>query len=221
MKKLDGHPERGGILIGMMMFIVLASLAMLTLAGRIVVEYRAVEDSVAQTRAYWAAMGFNNYVLSRTLVGGACGKNGCTGADADLSGQSSSYLQEISDLQAWFYMDIGSNYVIQLNSTVCQDSAAPMGSLGEVVIKTAFSGNGGGGPSAPGCPPAATVLPTCKAPAAIDAATIDALRSLPAARPVEFRYCLVASGITTCGAGPANGTLGGRQLVTSVHRPAC
>ena len=202
------------------MFIVLASLALLTLAGRIVVEYRAVEDSVAQTRAYWAAMGFNNYVLSRTLVSGACDK-GCTGLQADLSGQSSSYLKEISDLQAWFYMDNGSNYVIQLNSRVCQDNAAPMGSLGEVVIKTAFSGNGGGRPPEPGCPPAATVLPTCKTPGGSDPATIDALRSLSAARPVEFRYCLVASGISRCGAGPANGTQGGRQLVTSVHRPAC
>lgn len=220
MTKLDRHSERGGALIGMMMFIVLAASVMLTLAGRLVVDYRAVEDSVAQTRAYWAAMGFNSYVLSRTMVSGACGK-GCTGAQDDISGQSSSYLKEISDLQAWYYMDNGPNYSIQLKSIVCQDNAAPIGSVGEVVIKTTFSGNAGPPPSPPDCPTVALVPPSCKTPPHSDPATIDALRSLAVVRPVEFRYCLVASGITKCGAGPTNGTPGGPQLVTSVHRPAC
>ncbi len=220
MKTLDRHPERGAALIGMMMFIVLAALVMLTLTGRLLVEYRAVEDSVAQTRAYWAAMGFNTYVLSRTMASGACGKKGCTGSQPDLSGPSSSYLNEISDLHAWYYMDNGPNYFLQLNSIACQDNAAPIGSRGEVVIKTVFSGNGGSQPNAPGCPPALAILPSCKMPPS-NPATIDALRSLSMVRPVEFHYCLVAAGVTTCGAGPASGTPGGAQLVTSVHRPAC
>lgn len=218
---LDRNPERGGILVGMMMFVMLAALVMLGLAGRIVVEYRAVEDSVAQTRAYWAAMGFSNYVLSRTLIGGACPKGGCTGSQTDLSAQAGAYLQEIADLQDWYYLDNGPNYFIQLTSTVCQDNSAPAGSSGEVVVKTAFSGNGGVQPAAPACPPAATVLPTCAKPPPSGPATIEALRSLAMTRPVEFRYCLVASGVTKCGAGPASGTAGGPQLVTSVHRPAC
>lgn len=221
----DLQDDRGSALLGVMLFSGLAAMVMAVLLGRVVVEYRAVEDSLAQTRAYWAAMGFNNYVLSRTLVSGACaGKSGCSASTADDSPQAKSYLNEIADMESWYYVDISTSYYIQLASQVCQDNSAPAAALGEIVIKTAFSGNGGGGPPAPACPPSVTpsvAIPTCPKAPAIDPKTIDSLRSLNSARPVEFRYCVVASGATSCGNGPTAGTVGGRQLITSVHRPGC
>ena len=221
----EAQDDRGSALLGVMLFSGLAAMVMAVLLGRVVTEYRAVEDSLAQTRAYWAAMGFNNYVLSRTLVGGACtGKAGCTPGVADDSPQANTYLNEISDMQDWYYVDVSGSYFIQLNSKVCQDPTAPPSALGEIVIKTTFSGNGGAGPAVPPCPPSlvqSLVAPTCPTATAIDPNTIGALRSLNSTRPVEFRYCVVAAGATSCGAGPTAATAGGRQLITSVHRPGC
>ena len=217
--------DRGSALLGVMLFSGLAALVVAVLLGRVVTEYRAVEDSLAQARAYWAAMGFNNYVLSRTLVGGACtGKAGCTAMTADDSPQANSYLQEIADMQDWYYVDVSTSYFIQLKSQVCQDKNAPVGALGEIVIKTSFSGNGGPGPPMPQCPAALFPLlpvPVCPAETPTDPKTIGSLASLGAARPVEFHYCVVATGATSCGSGPTAGTPGGAQLITSVHRPAC
>ncbi len=219
----DPGGERGSALLGVMLFAGLAALTMSVLVGRVVVEYHAVEDSVAQTRAYWAAMGFNNYVLSRTAISGAC-KPGCTTGPTDYSPLQKTYLTEIADMQKWYYLDVGTSYMIQLISQVCRDAYAPSGAVGEVVIKTSFAGNSGPAPPMPPCP---TVPTTGKAPAtcapatAPDPKTIEALRTLKSSRPVEFRYCLVGPVAATCGAGPLYGTIGGRQLVTSVHRPAC
>ena len=219
----DPDNERGGALLAVMLFAGLAAMVMAVLIGRVVVEYRAVEDSVAQTRAYWAAMGFNNYALSRTALFGSC-KPSCNSANKDYSPIQSSYVNEIADMQSWYYLDVGPSYIVQLASQVCQDAYAPSGALAEVVIKTAFSGNSGPAPAKPPCPPAPAIgggRAACPNQTAPDPNTLEALRSLKSARPVEFRYCLVAAFATKCGAGPTSGTLGTRQLVTSVHRPAC
>jgi hypothetical protein len=217
----DDDPEAGGVLIGMMMFGMLAALVLLALCGRLVNEFYSIEDSIAATRAYWAAMGMNNYALSRTLGAGLCpGKSGCTGGGADYSAQVKGYVNEVNDMQSWYYLDLGPNYVLQLVPTICQDANAPGAALGEIVIKTAFAGNAGHAPSAPACPKAGKQDP-CPAATAPPANTIEALRSVAALAPVELHFCLVGSGATTCGAGPTAGTPGGPQLITSIHRPAC
>jgi len=221
---LDRDSEQGGVLIGMMMFGVLAAFVVLALCGRVVGEYRAVEDSLAATRAYWAAVGLGNYVLSRTKIAGVCGPKGCPALQTDYSPPENTFAGEINDMQHWYYMDIGVNYMMQLTYSVCQDNATPVGAVGEVVVRTTFYGNGGVPPAAPPCPAApvaGTLLPPCAKPASPDPKTIEALRSLTAMRPVELRFCLVADGVATCGKGPAAGTPGGAQLITSVHRPAC
>ena len=205
-----------------MMFSGLAATVMAVLVGRVVVEHHAVEDSIAQTRAYWAAMGFNNYALSRTAISGAC-KPLCTTTTKDYSPVQKGYLNEIADMQNWYYLDVGTSYIVQLATQVCQDAYAPTATVGEIVIKTSFSGNSGPNPPMPPCPTVPVTGTTSKCPnaTAVDPKTTEALRTLRSSRPVEFRYCLVAAGAKTCGAGPTMGTIGGRQLVTSVHRPAC
>lgn len=234
MSAAPGPGDRGSATIAVMLFGALAVLAALSVAGQFVTEYRAVEDSLAQTRAYWAAMGQAAYVLSRTMQSGPCA-GGCGNGNNNKQGNfavnpdayqstAQSYLNEISGKnglsQSWMYPDVASAYQFTVNSTVCNDPLAAAGQVGEMllVLSVAASTN------CPPAPPPSGTAPApspCPKPAALPPNAPQALRSVPLIRPVEVRYCLTAgSAVTQCGAGPNVSTLG-YNLVTSIHRPAC
>lgn len=89
---------------------VLAVMAMLGLGWRVVAERRSVEDSLAELRAYWGAMGQATYVLSRMR-----GENKVD----DVKGAAEKYLQEIADgaknkqgTATWYYPEVTSAYAI-------------------------------------------------------------------------------------------------------------
>ena len=91
----DDDPERGAALLVAMGFGALTTMVILALVGRVVTEQRAVARSLAETRAYWAAIGIDTYVLSRTMQMGDCGSNCGTAVLPTQQG----YAAEIADLQ--------------------------------------------------------------------------------------------------------------------------
>ena len=124
--------EDGSVLLAVLLFGALSAFVVLALAQRIVTESRAVDESLVQTRAYWAAMGINTYVLSRTMQMGDCGSN-CGNALLPLQ---QGYPTEIKDLQTWQYPDVGSAYRFQLAPVVSQDAVS---GAQEMLIRTTFA----------------------------------------------------------------------------------
>lgn len=219
--------DEGAALIAVMAIGLLIVSTGVWLADALVTEYRDVEDSFMEVRAYWASMGQGAYVLSRTAQSGACQGKICPAPTnnqnpGDYQTAAQNYLNEITSgpvtLQTWPYPDVNSAYQFTIQQKVCVDPLAPSASLGEMLLVSAVGGKAD-------CPPAppsnGTPTPTsCPAPATPPAGSLPALRAVNAVRPVEIRYCLVASGASTCGTGPG-ATTSGAQLVTSVHRPRC
>ncbi|MGI4797090.1 MAG: hypothetical protein ACRYG8_24165 [Janthinobacterium lividum] len=205
-------PECGAALIIVMLFGALSVAIAINLMGRFVVEYRHIDDSLAQVRAYWAARGELSYVLSRTMVSGACGaKVGviCSGT-ADYTAQPKEFLTEIKDLQTWSYPDVSYYYNFNLVPTVSVDALAPAGRLGEIEIKTTFS-------PAPPPPP----IPGAAPPPA-GGYVLDALRNFTAnnINTVDMRYCVVSTQYSGCGGGGGANTAPVWQRITSIHRPS-
>ena len=188
--RIDDDPERGAALLIAMSFGALVTMVILALVGRVVTEQRAVARSLAETRAYWAARGVDNYVLSRTMQMGNCGSD-C--GDATILGRQQGYAAEIADLQTWQYPDVSAAYQFKVASTVSEDAVS---NAQEMLIRSTF---------APPALAAGTALP-------------DALVSMASIRPLEFRYCLVANTQSPCASGLSK-TPPGYQLITSVHRP--
>lgn len=186
---IDDEPDRGAAMLIAMVFGTLAVTMVLVLVGRVVTEQRAVARSLAETRAYWAAVGIDTYVLSRTMQMGDCGLN-C--GNAVLS-QQQSYLAEIADLQIWQYPDVSPAYRFSLTPTLSQDAVV---NAQEMLIRTTFA------------PP--TLAKSVAVP--------EALTSMASIRPLEFRYCLVATSTSPCASGLTRAPPG-IQLITSVHRP--
>lgn len=90
------------------------------------VEARAVERSLAETRAYWAAMGHFRYAMSRTRYSAACGQWwGCaeseTATDTQKAATLNSYLGEISGLRTFTYPEEDSDYFLKLTFTAAPD----------------------------------------------------------------------------------------------------
>ena len=202
--------ESGAALITVMMFGALTSLVALSLMDRYVVEYRATNDSLAQVRAYWAARGMVSYALSRTMAGGACTGAGSCGNGSNYAGVANSYLNEIKDFQTWSYPDVSYYYNFALKPATAADPLAPSGRLGEVEIKTTFAA----APAPPAIPGAGPPPP--------GGIVLDALRNFSAGlvRPVDARYCVVASPSSGCGGGSGSDTPPVWQRITSMHRPA-
>ena len=189
---IDDDQERGAALLIAMSFGALAMMVVLALVGRVVTEQRAVARSLAEVRAYWAAQGINNYVLSRTMQMGDCGAAGNCGNATVLAAQQG-YANEIADLKAWRYPDVSTAYQFKMTSIVSQDAVS---GAQEMLIRTTFA------------------PPTLAAGVAVP----EALTSMASVRPVEFRYCLVANTYSPCASGLTK-TPPGYQLITSVHRP--
>ena len=102
--------DRGSAMIAVTMIGLVAVLAVSGLAGRVVAEHRAAEDSLAQTRLYWAGMGHATYLLSRTRQVGPCGDSPPCSAAADLKRGGTRMLAEIETLRNWRYPEVGDAY---------------------------------------------------------------------------------------------------------------
>lgn len=204
MTKAD-DPDRGSAVLAVMMFAGLAVLSLTVLAGGVVAEYRAVEDNLAQTRAYWAAMGQATYVLSRTRLDGSTRPKG---DDLDNPVKvACAYLNEIgtklpaapdadppctnnngtliAEPMTWLYPNLGPGYGFVVSPVVTQGAKS-----GAVTIEFAFT---------------------------IPAGAPEVLRAISVTRPVRFGYCLVPVQGQACGYVPQDKDR--LQNITAVQRP--
>ncbi len=101
----------------LVMFVgVLGSIAtlgtVLLFQGTSLMEQRAIEENLAQSRAYWAAMGAFNYVLSRANQDGACACDFDTTTCPNPSGQCSSDLDRVYTFSV-FRDELGTPYSLE------------------------------------------------------------------------------------------------------------
>ena len=110
-----------------------------------VLEQTAVENELAEVRAYWAVRGHHNYALSRIRHSELCGKsNGCNPGDRfpdnQLAETLEDYLDEIEDLRIWTYLDENSNYRIGFDMEADPDDAPNRGNhSGHLMMTSSFN----------------------------------------------------------------------------------
>jgi hypothetical protein len=125
------HGQRGNILIPVMLIGLTSTLVMGALINRSVyLEQAAVENRLAESRAYWATMGHFRYALSRQRRTGFCiDSTVCDPInyplynikDSDKATALQSYLDEISSLRTFNYPDENSGYRIMISLTGAPD----------------------------------------------------------------------------------------------------
>lgn len=173
---------------------VLAVMAMLGLGARALAERRAVEDSLAELRAYWGAMGQATYVLSRMRADGKVD---------DVKKAAESYLLEIADgaknkdrTATWYYPEVSAGYAIVSEPDVKVGSGLQQGTG---TLTFSFSTL-----ASPAAPEALRTIPETPAVAA------------PGLRQLEFTFCL-ADSAGVCVPVPGK-TTPGTSRILSVHR---
>jgi hypothetical protein len=125
--KRELQRQRGNILVPVMLVGLTCTLMMSALISRSVyLEQAAVENRLAETRAYWATMGHFRYALSRALHAGLCpDSNGCMPnkaiKDTDKITTLQSYLDEITAFRTFTYADENGAYSIKINLTAAGD----------------------------------------------------------------------------------------------------
>ena len=110
-----------------------------------VAEKEAVARSLAETRAYWAAMGHISYAMSRISKQGGCREDlylGNCGPDTSKAGTAQAYLDEISSLRNWTYPDVNSDYYINLSLTAAPAGQGGQTKSGYVSISATFPTSG-------------------------------------------------------------------------------
>lgn len=118
--------QRGGALIVVMMvgLVITIGLAGFITSG-VLVEARAVEASLARSRAYWAEMGNFNYALSRISKSKFC--SSClipnfNIKDTVMAANLQAYFNELNNVKTWTYPDESSSYTITTTDTAAADS---------------------------------------------------------------------------------------------------
>jgi hypothetical protein len=127
MKRCWGN-QRGSALIVVMMvgLVITIGIAGFITSG-VMVEARAVEGSLARSRAYWAEMGNFNYALSRISKSKFC--SSCllpnfNIKDTVMAVNLQAYFNELSNVKTWTYPDESSSYTITTTDTAAADNTA-------------------------------------------------------------------------------------------------
>src|ERR1700681_1230066 len=119
--------QRGNILVPVMLVGLTCTLLMSALINRSVyLEQAAVENRLAESRAYWATMGHFRYALSRARHAGLCpDSGGCNPnqniKDSDKITALQSYLNEIAAFRTFTYPDENAAYSIKIDLTAAVD----------------------------------------------------------------------------------------------------
>ena len=110
-----------------MMIGVICSLLMVSLiSNALYLEAVAVDNRLAEMRAYWATMGHFRYALSRTGHSFLCiGSGNCDAGDkakdSEKAATLQSYLDEISAYRTFTYPEENVAYSIKINLTAAAD----------------------------------------------------------------------------------------------------
>jgi hypothetical protein len=117
--------QRGGAMV----FVTLVGLVIsmgfaMFLSSTVLVEQRAVEASLARSRAYWAEMGHIHYAMSRISLSRLCNSCGFTQnniTDVNASAIIQSYINELNAIKTWTYPEESSSYSLTITETVAPD----------------------------------------------------------------------------------------------------
>src|ERR1700761_5674500 len=118
--------QRGNALIVVMMVGTIVAIGFAgIITSSVLVEQRAVEGSLARSRAYWAEMGNFNYALSRISKSKFC--SSClfpnnNVKDINLAVNLQAYFNELSNLKTWTYPDESASYTITTADTAAADN---------------------------------------------------------------------------------------------------
>jgi hypothetical protein len=127
MKSVLG-PQRGGALIVVMMVGLVITIGLAGfITSAVLVEARAVEGSLARSRAYWAEMGNFNYALSRISKSKFCSScivPNTNVKDVTLAVNLQAYFNELTNLKTWTYPDESASYTITTTDTAAADNTA-------------------------------------------------------------------------------------------------
>ena len=118
--------QKGNALIVVMMVGTIIAIGFAGIVtSSLLVEQRAVEASLARSRAYWAEMGNFNYALSRISKSKFCSScllpNGNT-KDTVLAVNLQAYFNELNNLKTWTYPDESASYSITVTDTAAADN---------------------------------------------------------------------------------------------------
>ena len=118
--------QKGNALIVVMMVGTIVAIGFAgIITSSVLVEQRAVEGSLARSRAYWAEMGNFNYALSRISKSKFCSScllPNTSVKDTVLATNLQAYFNELSALQTWTYPDESSRYSITVTDTAAADN---------------------------------------------------------------------------------------------------
>src|ERR1700759_5515917 len=106
--------QRGGALIVVMMVGLVITIGFAGFLTRsVLVEARAVEGSLARSRAYWGEMGNFNYALSRISKSKFCSScilPNTNIKDTNLAINLQAYFNELTNQKTWTYPDESTSY---------------------------------------------------------------------------------------------------------------
>jgi len=123
-----GSRQAGNLLVPVMLIGLVSALLMgVFINYSVFLEQAAIENQLAETRAYWAFMGHFRYAISRQRHMGFCPDSaGCAAndnvQDADKVIVLQSYLDEISAYRTFAYPEENSGYSITISLTASADA---------------------------------------------------------------------------------------------------
>ncbi len=117
--------QRGNALIVVMMVGTIIAIGFAGIVtSSILVEQRAVEASLARSRAYWAEMGNFNYALSRISKSKFCSScliPNSNVKDTVMAANLQAYFNELGNQKTWTYPDESAGYNITTTDTAAAD----------------------------------------------------------------------------------------------------
>jgi Tfp pilus assembly protein PilX len=120
--------QRGGALIVVMMVGLVITIGFAGfITSSVLVEARAVEGSLARSRAYWAEMGNFNYALSRISKSKFCSScilPNTNIKDVNMAVNLQAYFNELTNQKTWTYPDESTSYTITITDTAAADNTA-------------------------------------------------------------------------------------------------
>lgn len=124
MKAVLGNQRGGAMVFVTLVGLVISMAFAMFMSSTVLVEQRAVESSLAKSRAYWAQMGHMRYAMSRISKSKMC--NSCLVTqvnikDTDLAPVLQAYFNELDAIKTWSYPDEAAAYTITITETAAVD----------------------------------------------------------------------------------------------------